>query len=97
LQPFAAQGLQPFLALHGLQLASCTGVSRLAAAAGRATLDAANAATLKATAVFLNMKFSCLHFTGDRFFRTAPDFTVLLDFYRPTLASNVPHFVLNFP
>ena len=63
LQPFfAAQGLQPFLALQGLHPASCTGVSRLAAAAGSATLDAANAATLRATAVFLNIAFSCLYF-----------------------------------
>tara|TARA_B100000676_G_C17762837_1_gene672506 strand:- start:225 stop:560 length:336 start_codon:yes stop_codon:yes gene_type:complete len=62
LQPLAAQGLQPFLALLGLQPASWTGVSRLAAAAGSATLKAANAATLGATAVFFSMAFSCLRF-----------------------------------
>jgi len=63
LQPFfAAQGLQPFLALQGLQPASWTGASRLAAAAGSATLEAANAATLRATAVFFSMAFSCLRF-----------------------------------
>ena len=59
---FAAQGLQPFLALLGLQQASWTGVSRRAAAAGSATLEAANAATLGATAVFFSMAFSCLRF-----------------------------------
>ena len=66
LQPLAAQGLQPFLALQGLQPASWTGVSRLAAAAGSATLEAAKAATLRATAVFFSIAFSCLRFVTAR-------------------------------
>tara|TARA_Y100001934_G_scaffold264668_1_gene341918 strand:- start:255 stop:554 length:300 start_codon:yes stop_codon:yes gene_type:complete len=67
LQPFfAAQGLQLFLALQGLHPANWTGVTRLAAAAGSATLEAAKAATLRATAVFFSIAFSCLRFVAAR-------------------------------
>ena len=56
----AEQGLQPFLAEHGLQAAICTLVAplSLAAAAGNAVVAAASATTLRVVTVFLIIKTS---------------------------------------